>query len=139
MAAGHSRDDSLESSLSAVLTALTQYAAVFQRNCGFASDFEVTKGELNYQALQQNPDMEEPDRSFLVVALGLLSGLTHTPGILAPVWFKYWVHPLIERLIPILLHPKTRSRHKNAAVSVGRVGLTHQDIVPPPLPEFLWA
>ncbi|KAJ7934687.1 hypothetical protein B0H13DRAFT_2305470 [Mycena leptocephala] len=31
---------------------------------------------LNYQALQQNPDMEEPDRSFLVVALGLLSGLT---------------------------------------------------------------
>ncbi|KAJ7838418.1 hypothetical protein B0H13DRAFT_2367488 [Mycena leptocephala] len=130
MAAGHSRDDSLESSLSAVLTALTQYAAVFQRNCGFASDFEVTKGELNYQALQQNPDMEEPDRSFLVVALGLLSGLTQyglgvepTPGILAPVWFKYW----------------TRSRHKNAAVSVGRVGLTHPDIVPPPLPEFLWA
>lgn len=60
-------------------------------------------------------------------------------GVLATVWFKYWVHPLIERLIPILLHPKTRSWHKNAAVSVGRVGLTHPDIVPPHLPEFLWA
>jgi len=33
-----------------------------------------------YQAFQQNLDMEEPDKSFLVVALDLLSGLTQGLG-----------------------------------------------------------
>ncbi|KAJ7817296.1 armadillo-type protein [Mycena olivaceomarginata] len=173
---------------------------------------------LRYQAFQQNPEMEEPDKSFLVVALDLLSGLTqglgmelqpliaasnpnllqlltvclkhpqapvrqsayalvgdmamgcfvllrpHMPGIMAELilqldpepkydfisasnnaaWsvgevalrygrddpeFKQWVQPLIERLIPILLHPKApRSLHENAAVSIGRIGLTHPDV-----------
>ncbi|KAJ7935322.1 armadillo-type protein [Mycena leptocephala] len=184
---------------------------------------------LKYQAFQQNPEMEEPDKSFLVVALDLLSGLTqglgmelqplinasspnllalltvclkhpqapvrqsayalvgdmamgcfvllrpHMPGIMAELtlqldpepkydfisasnnaaWsvgevalrygrddpeFKQWVQPLIERLIPILLHPKApRSLHENAAVSIGRIGLTHPDIVAPHLPEFAQA
>jgi transportin-1 len=54
--------------------------------------------------------------------------------------FKQWVQPLIERLIPILLHPKApRSLHENAAVSIGRIGLTHPDIVAPHLPEFAQA
>ncbi|KAF8185086.1 hypothetical protein K438DRAFT_1974290 [Mycena galopus ATCC 62051] len=35
---------------------------------------------LKYQAFQQNPGMEEPDKFFLVVALDLLSGLTHGLG-----------------------------------------------------------
>ncbi|KAJ7350745.1 armadillo-type protein [Mycena albidolilacea] len=184
---------------------------------------------LRYQAFQQNPEMEEPDKSFLVVALDLLSGLTqglgmelqpliaasnpnllqlltvclkhpqapvrqsayalvgdmamgcfvllrpHMPGIMAELilqldpepkydfisasnnaaWsvgevalrygrddpeFKQWVQPLIERLIPILLHPKApRSLHENAAVSIGRIGLTHPDVVAPHLPEFAQA
>ncbi|KAJ6451941.1 armadillo-type protein [Mycena sanguinolenta] len=51
--------------------------------------------------------------------------------------FKQWVQPLIERLVLILLHPKApRSLHENAAVSIGRIGLTHPDIVAPHLPEF---
>jgi transportin-1 len=50
------------------------------------------------------------------------------------------VQPLIERLIPILLHPKApRSLHENAAVSIGRIGLTHPDVVAPHLPEFAQA
>ncbi|KAJ6455241.1 armadillo-type protein [Mycena sanguinolenta] len=170
-------------------------------------------------SLPQNPDMEEPDKSFLIVVLDLLSGLTqglgmelqplinapnpnllqlltapvcqsayalvgdmvmgcfvllrpHMPVIMAELilqlepepkyhfisasnnaaWsvgevalrygrddpkFKQWVQPLIEQLIPILLHPKApRSLHENAAVSIGHIGLTHPDIVAPHLPEF---
>ncbi|KAJ6590077.1 armadillo-type protein [Mycena vulgaris] len=184
---------------------------------------------LKYQAFQQNPELDEPDKSFLVVALDLLSGLTqglgmemqpliaqsqpnllslltvclkhpqapvrqsayalvgdmamgcfvllrpHMPGIMAELtlqldpepkydfisasnnaaWsvgevalrygrddpeFKQWVNPLIARLIPILLHPKApRSLHENAAVSIGRIGLTHPDLVAPHLPEFAQA
>ncbi|KII95563.1 hypothetical protein PLICRDRAFT_220764 [Plicaturopsis crispa FD-325 SS-3] len=184
---------------------------------------------LQYQAFQQNPEMDEPDKSFLVVALDLLSGLTqgltmslepfitggqpnllslltvclkhprapvrqsayalvgdmamgcftllrpHMPGIMAELilqldpepkiefisacnnaaWsvgevalrygrddpeFQQWVHPLISRLIPILLHPKApRSLHENAAVSIGRIGLMHPVIVAPHLPEFAQA
>ena len=35
---------------------------------------------LQYQAYQQNPDMDEPDRSFPVVVLDLLSGLRSRNG-----------------------------------------------------------
>ncbi|ESK97236.1 importin beta-2 subunit [Moniliophthora roreri MCA 2997] len=184
---------------------------------------------LQYQAFQQNPDLEEPDKSFLVVALDLLSGLTqglgmalepfinntnppllalltvclkhpqasvrqsayalvgdmamgcftllrpHMPAIMQELtlqldpepkvefvsasnnaaWsvgevalrygrddpeFQQWVNPLISRLIPILLHPKApRSLHENAAVSIGRIGLMHPNIVAPHLPEFAQA
>ncbi|KAF9047558.1 ARM repeat-containing protein [Panaeolus papilionaceus] len=54
--------------------------------------------------------------------------------------FQQWVHPLISRLIPILLHPKApRSLHENAAVSIGRIGLMHPTLVAPHLPEFAQA
>lgn len=54
--------------------------------------------------------------------------------------FRQWVHPLISRLIPILLHPKApRSLHENAAVSIGRIGLMHPDLVAPLLPDFAQA
>lgn len=54
--------------------------------------------------------------------------------------FQQWVPELIRRLIPILLHPKApRSLHENAAVSIGRIGLTHPTLVAPHLPEFAQA
>ncbi|OBZ69869.1 Transportin-1, partial [Grifola frondosa] len=54
--------------------------------------------------------------------------------------FQQWVHPLISRLIPILLHPKApRSLHENAAVSIGRIGLMHPALIAPLLPEFAQA
>ncbi|KAA1476473.1 ARM repeat-containing protein [Dentipellis sp. KUC8613] len=184
---------------------------------------------VQYQTYQQNPDLDEPDKTFLVVALDLLSGLTQGLGMelkpfiengepnffqlltvclkhpQAPVrqsayaligdlamacfpllrpnmagvmqelivqldpepkvefisacnnaaWsvgevalrygrddpeFQQWVQPLISRLVPILLHPKApRSLHENAAVSIGRIGLTHPNMVAPLLPEFAQA
>lgn len=54
--------------------------------------------------------------------------------------FMQWVNPLIQRLIPILLHPKApRSLHENAAVSIGRIGLMHPSMVAPLLPDFAQA
>jgi len=54
--------------------------------------------------------------------------------------FGQWVNPLISRLIPILLHPKApRSLHENAAVSIGRIGLMHPQLVAPHLSEFAQA
>jgi len=54
--------------------------------------------------------------------------------------FQQWVNPLISRLVPILLHPKApRSLHENAAVSIGRIGLMHPNLVAPHLPEFAQA
>ncbi|GBE80766.1 Importin subunit beta-2 [Sparassis crispa] len=54
--------------------------------------------------------------------------------------FQQWVHPLLSRLIPILLHPRApRSLHENAAVSIGRIGLMHPTLVAPLLPEFAQA
>lgn len=54
--------------------------------------------------------------------------------------FQQWVNPLIARLIPILLHPKApRSLHENAAVSIGRIGLMHPQLVAPHLGEFAQA
>ncbi|KAI0326350.1 ARM repeat-containing protein [Cubamyces sp. BRFM 1775] len=54
--------------------------------------------------------------------------------------FQQWVSTLIQRLVPILLHPKApRSLHENAAVSIGRIGLMHPTLVAPILPEFAQA
>lgn len=54
--------------------------------------------------------------------------------------FQAWVPTLISRLIPILLHPKApRSLHENAAVSIGRIGLMHPQLVAPLLPDFAQA
>ena len=62
------------------------------------------------------------------------------PGIADDPEFQQWVPGLIARLIPILLHPKApRSLHENAAVSIGRIGLTHPQLVAPHLHEFAQA
>jgi transportin-1 len=54
--------------------------------------------------------------------------------------FARWVPTLTQRLIPILLHPKApRSLHENAAVSLGRIGLEHPQLVAPHLEVFAQA
>ncbi|KAJ7930236.1 hypothetical protein B0H13DRAFT_2309704 [Mycena leptocephala] len=146
---------------------LAPYFELVLQNLVVAFDNNIIhQSLLKYQAFQQNPNMEEPDRSFLVVALGLLSGLTQYGLGMEPKPLIKASNPnLLQACSPcasstprrpcdslvqvlgapadraadsVLLHPKTRSRHKNAAVSVGRVGLTHPDIVPSHLPEFMW-
>ncbi|KAG9119033.1 hypothetical protein FRC07_006164 [Ceratobasidium sp. 392] len=51
--------------------------------------------------------------------------------------FGQWVPPLIERLIPILLSPKSpKSLTENAAVTIGRLALVQPDVVSPHLELF---
>ena len=80
--------------------------------------------------------MAEARKAFRAVFLVILIStfLTDDPE------FGQWVNPLISRLIPILLHPKApRSLHENAAVSIGRIGLMHPQLVAPHLSEFAQA
>ena len=64
---------------------------------------------LQYQQFQQNPDLDPPDKSFLVVALDLLSGLIQGLG-MAP-------EPLITESQPNLLTLLTvRLKHPQAPV-----------------------
>ncbi|QRW12567.1 importin subunit beta-2 [Ceratobasidium sp. AG-Ba] len=51
--------------------------------------------------------------------------------------FGQWVTPLIQRLIPILLSPKSpKSLTENAAVTIGRLALVQPDVVSPHLEVF---
>ncbi|CAE6461862.1 unnamed protein product [Rhizoctonia solani] len=51
--------------------------------------------------------------------------------------FAQWVPPLIQRLIPILLSPKSpKSLTENAAVTIGRLALVQPDMVSPHLEMF---
>lgn len=61
------------------------------------------------------------------------------PGVSAPRQeLEQWVNPLIQRLIPVLLNPKSaKSLSENAAVTIGRLGLVVPDMVAPHLEVFL--
>lgn len=54
--------------------------------------------------------------------------------------FEPFVQPLMERLVPILLHPKApKSLSENAAVTIGRMGLVCPAIIAPALDTFAQA
>ncbi|KZO90594.1 ARM repeat-containing protein [Calocera viscosa TUFC12733] len=194
--------------------------AVFQRCLRI-----VHEALVRYQAYMQNPDMDEPEKSYLIVSLDLLSGLVQALGeLLAPMiassdpsfmnllaaslqypqpavqqsafaligdlaiycfsvlkpflpsimpelisqisgepraeyvsvcnnaaWsigevaircgpdpdFAQYVQPLLQSLVPILLHPKSpKSLTENAAVTIGRLGYIFPTVVAPHLEVF---
>ncbi|KAH7907343.1 armadillo-type protein [Hygrophoropsis aurantiaca] len=109
---------------------------------------------LQYQAYQQNPDLDEPDKSFLVVSLDLLSGLAQGMG--------NGLEPLIAQTQPDLLalltvclkHPQAPVRQSAYALvgdlAMGTFGLLRphlagiveeliQQLDPEPKVEFISA
>ena len=60
----------------------------------------------NYQAYQQNPDLDEPDRSFLIVALDLLSGLTQGLGMALEPYINTPDPNLLDLVTVCLRHPQ---------------------------------
>jgi transportin-1 len=53
---------------------------------------------------------------------------------------QQWVAPLVERLVPVLLSPKSvKSLSENAAVTIGRLGLVCPQLVAPHLGVFIEA
>ncbi|TFK50859.1 ARM repeat-containing protein [Heliocybe sulcata] len=71
---------------------------------------------LAYQAYQQNPDMDEPDRSFLVVALDLLSGLTQGLGMALEPLLTQTQPNLFSLLTVCLKHPQAPVRQSGYAL-----------------------
>lgn len=71
---------------------------------------------LQYQAYQQNPEMDEPDRSFLVVALDLLSGLTQGLGLSLEPAIGSTQPNLLSLLTVCLKHPQAPVRQSAYAL-----------------------
>ncbi|KAF8870895.1 transportin-PC [Infundibulicybe gibba] len=81
---------------------------------------------LRYQAFQQNPDTDEPDKSFLVVALDLLSGLTQ--GLEQP--------NLLNLLTVCLKHPQAPVR-QSAYALVGDMAMGCFVLLRPHMPGIM--
>lgn len=85
---------------------------------------------LQYQAYQQNPDMDEPDRSFLVVALDLLSGLTQGLGMALEASFARGQPNLLDLLTVCLKHPQAPVR-QSAYALVGDLAMNAFPVLRP--------
>lgn len=71
---------------------------------------------LAYQAYQQNPDLDEPDKAFLVVALDLLSGLTQGLGMALEPLLTQGQPNLLSLLTVCLKHPQAPVRQSAYAL-----------------------
>ena len=91
---------------------------------------------LQYQAYQQNPDMDEPDRSFLVVALDLLSGLTQGLGMSLDTFFARSQPNLLSLLTICLKHPQAPVR-QSAYALVGDLAMNCFAILRPHMPSIM--
>jgi transportin-1 len=89
---------------------------------------------VSYQAYQQNRDLEEPDKAFLVVALDLLSGLTQGLGMgLEPFIGR---SELFQLLVVCLKHPHAPVR-QSAYALVGDMAIGCFPLLKPYAPAIL--
>ncbi len=91
---------------------------------------------LQYQAYQQNPDMDEPDRSFLVVALDLLSGLTQGLGNALEPHILRGQPNLLSLLTVCLKHPHAAVRQSGYAL-VGDMAMNCFPLLRPHIPSIM--
>ncbi|KAG6335827.1 hypothetical protein ID866_3263 [Astraeus odoratus] len=71
---------------------------------------------LCYQAYQQNPELDEPDKSFLVVSLDLLSGLAQGLGMGLEALISQTQPNLFQLLTVCLKHPQAPVRQSAYAL-----------------------
>ncbi|KAI0067569.1 ARM repeat-containing protein [Artomyces pyxidatus] len=71
---------------------------------------------LQYQTYQQNPDLDEPDKTFLVVALDLLSGLTQGLGMELKRLIENGEPAFFQLLVVCLKHPQAPVRQSAYAL-----------------------
>ena len=91
---------------------------------------------LNYQAFQQNPDLDEPDKSFLVVALDLLSGLTQGLGMSLEPYISASQPNLLDLLAVCLKHPQAAVR-QSAYALVGDLAMHCFPLLRPKMPLIM--
>ncbi|KAH9944774.1 ARM repeat-containing protein [Amylocystis lapponica] len=91
---------------------------------------------LQYQAYQQNPEMDEPDRSFLVVALDLLSGLTQGLGMALEPSISQAQPNILSLLTVCLKHPQAPVR-QSAYALVGDMAMNCFPLLRPYMPNIM--
>ncbi|KDQ56392.1 hypothetical protein JAAARDRAFT_132617 [Jaapia argillacea MUCL 33604] len=96
----------------------------------------VHQALLQYQAYQQNPDLDEPDRSFLVVALDLLSGLTQGLGTTLEPLIAQSQPNLFTLLTVCLKHPQAPVR-QSAYALVGDMAMSCFSLLRPHMPGIM--
>jgi transportin-1 len=91
---------------------------------------------LQYQAYQQNPELDEPEKQFLVVALDLLSGLTQGLAMtLEPLIMN--TQPNILTLLAVCLkHPHAPVR-QSAYALVGDMAMMCFPLLRPHMPSII--
>ncbi|KZT69634.1 ARM repeat-containing protein [Daedalea quercina L-15889] len=96
----------------------------------------VHKSLLQYQAYQQNPEIDEPDKSFLVVALDLLSGLTQGLGMALQQLIGTSQPNLVSLLTVCLKHPQASVR-QSAYALVGDMAMHCFPMLKPHTPAIM--
>lgn len=96
----------------------------------------VNKALLEYQTYQSNPDMDEPDRAFLVVALDLLSGLTQGLGMQLETLISHSSPNLLKLLTHCLEHPHAPVR-QSAYALVGDMAMNCFTVLRPHMPPIM--
>ncbi|KAF9563008.1 transportin-PC [Agrocybe pediades] len=91
---------------------------------------------LQYQQYQQNPDMDEPDRAFLVVALDLLSGLIQGLGMGLEPFIAASNPNLLSLLTVCLKHPQAPVR-QSAYALVGDLAMGCFPLLRPAMPGIM--
>ena len=89
-----------------------------------------------YQEFMQNPDLDEPDKSFLVVALDLLSGLTQGLGMGLEPYIEASNPNLLDLLAMCLKHPQAPVR-QSAYALVGDLAMHCFPILRPKMPIIM--
>jgi len=104
---------------------------IFERCMGL-----VRTSLLNYQAFQQYPDLDEPDKSFLVVSLDLLSGLTQGLGMSLESYIVGSDPNLFDLLTVCLKHPQAPVR-QSAYALVGDLAMHCFGMLRPRMPQIM--
>ncbi|KAF7979025.1 hypothetical protein HWV62_44005 [Athelia sp. TMB] len=91
---------------------------------------------LQYQAFQHNPELDEPDKSFLVVALDLLSGLVQGLGMALEPFINQSQPSLLTLLTVCLKHPQAPVRQSGYAL-VGDLAMSCFDLLRPHMPGIM--
>jgi transportin-1 len=91
---------------------------------------------VQYQQYQHNPDQDEPDKSFLVVALDLLSGLTQGLGMALEPLINQTQPNLLNLLTICLKHPQAPVR-QSAYALVGDLAMGCFVLLRPHMPQIM--
>ena len=91
---------------------------------------------VQYQTWQQNPELDEPDKTFLVVALDLLSGLTQGLGMALKPFIESSQPAFFQLLVLCLKHPQAPVR-QSAYALVGDLAMACFPLLRQHMPQIM--